>query len=763
MRFFYVLSIILLMACQSKNDDPSKAQKMNTKLDLNLQAAEQLAELPLQCATQEYPNKLGQVIADSTDLKTPGQLHPAFYGCFDWHSAVHGHWSMVELLRLYPNLKQADSIKKVLKAHLSKANIEREVAYFKKDINQGYERMYGWAWLFRLSQSLYEWDDPLGTRLYGNLRPLTKLLEKKIDQFLPKLVYPIRVGEHTNTAFALNLIYDHAQSLDKTDLLEKIKNASLRFYKEDVACPLSWEPSGYDFLSPCLEEAVLMQKVLGEKDFDQWIDDFLPRLKNKDFTLKVAKVSDRSDGKLVHLDGLNFSRAWNLYQMSKEDDFSHLQPIARKHFNAAYPNLIGDSYEGGHWLASFAIYAYLPAMKFFKHIGPATLVTAAFIGPGTVSVCALAGIEHAYGLIWVMIISLIMTLFLQELTARLAIIDQLDLTELILSHLNRNKWISISIISLIFVAIVFGNTAYEAGNLSGVNIGLRILSFDDHFINLLGVKLNYAIIGITAIALLILHLRSYKRIEKILMLLVGVLSLSFIVLALLTTERLGVLIQGILQPKFPDKDPLIIAALIGTTVVPYNLFLHSALARQKWKSRKGIKSMRIDTFFAVALGILVSISIIITTANISDDLTNVNNLGTALEPVLGSFSAYLMGIGFIAAGLTSAITAPLAAAFVINKLFGLNYETRSFAFKRLSYVILIIGCLVAALDLEPVQVIKLAQVANAIILPVIVIIILWLDRQIGQQSKAGPFYQLLGLVVLLISVFLSLSSLYKLF
>ena len=402
-------------------------------------------------------------------------------------------------------------------------------------------------------------------------------------------------------------------------------------------------------------------------------------------------------------------------------------------------------------------------MKFFKHIGPATLVTAAFIGPGTVSVCALAGIEHTYGLIWVMIISLIMTLFLQELTARLAIIDQLDLTELILSHLNRNKWIRISIISLIFVAIVFGNTAYEAGNLSGVNIGLQILSFDDHFIDLLGVKLNYAIIGITAIALLILHLRSYKRIEKILMLLVGVLSLSFIVLALLTTESLGVLIKGISHPKFPDKDPLIIAALIGTMVVPYNLFLHSALARQKWKSRKDIKSMRIDTFFAVALGILVSISIIITTANISDDLTNVNNLGTALEPVLGPFSAYLMGIGFIAAGLTSAITAPLAAAFVINELFGLNYETRSFAFKRLSYVILIIGCLVAALDLEPVQVIKLAQVANAIILPVIVIIILWLDRQIGQQRKAGPFYQLLGLVVLLISVFLSLSSLYKLF
>ena len=314
-------------------------------------------------------------------------------------------------------------------------------------------------------------------------------------------------------------------------------------------------------------------------------------------------------------------------------------------------------------------------MKIFKHIGPATLVTAAFIGPGTVSVCALAGIDHGYSLIWVMIISLVMTVFLQELAARLSIIYQKDLTELIVDQLDKNKLLRYFIISLIFLAIVLGNTAYEAGNLSGVNIGLQILSYDDYFISILGAKLNYAIIIITAIAFIILNLKSYKLIERTLMILVGVLSFSFIVLAFLTTKDINVVFQGIFTPNIPDDDILIIAALIGTTVVPYNLFLHSSLAQQKWSSTQAIKSMRIDTFVAVTLGVLVSISIIITTANISDQLDNVNNLGIALEPILGQFSSYLMGIGFITAGLTSAITAPLAAAYVINKLFRLNYKS----------------------------------------------------------------------------------------
>lgn len=360
MKIIYLLiTLTLLFACQPNQETNEMAEKSAENLKMNFEAASKLVELPLKCATQEYPNKLGQVIGDSTHLKTPRELHPAFYGCFDWHSAVHGHWSMVELLQLYPNLKQANSIKSVLKSHLSQDNIAKEVDYFQQDINSGYERMYGWAWLFKLSQALHEWNDPLGKDLHNNLQPLTNVLKDKFEEFLPKLVYPIRVGEHTNTAFALNMMHDYAKSLNDEELLKNIKSAAIRYYQKDGACPLNWEPSGYDFLSPCLEEAVLMQKVLDQKTFESWINTFLPQLESKEFQLEVAKVSDRSDGKLVHLDGLNFSRAWNLFKLSEVEGYSHLQPIAIEHFNAAYPNLVGDSYEGGHWLGSFAVYAYL--------------------------------------------------------------------------------------------------------------------------------------------------------------------------------------------------------------------------------------------------------------------------------------------------------------------------------------------------------------------------------------------------------------------
>ncbi len=358
-KIYLLIVVICLWACQSNQKDKNVVEKPIQKINMNFEVASKLVKLPLNCATQEYPNKLGQVIGDSTHLKTPRDLHPAFYGCFDWHSAVHGHWSMVELLRLYPNLKQADSIKNVLKSHLSEDNIKRELSYFQQDINSGYERMYGWAWLFKLSQALHEWNDPLSNELYQNLNPLIVELKSKYNEFIPKLLYPIRIGEHTNTAFALNMMHDYAESLNDKKMLNNIKNAAKRYYQNDKNCPINWEPSGYDFLSPCLEEAVLMQKVLEQKAFENWINDFMPQLKSIDYKLEVAKVSDRKDGKLVHLDGLNFSRAWNLFKLSKVDDFRHLQPIAVEHFNAAYPNLVGDGYEGGHWLGSFAVYAYL--------------------------------------------------------------------------------------------------------------------------------------------------------------------------------------------------------------------------------------------------------------------------------------------------------------------------------------------------------------------------------------------------------------------
>ncbi|MGX1023695.1 DUF2891 domain-containing protein [Psychroflexus sp. MBR-150] len=358
-NFSLLLIAVSLWACQSSQKSENDSPKSSEILKMDFEATSKLVALPLKCATQQYPNKLGQVLDDSTDLRTPQDLHPAFYGCFDWHSAVHGHWSMVELIKLYPNLKQADRIKSVLETHLSEDNIKSELAYFQRDINKGYERMYGWAWFFKLSQSLYEWDDDLGPKLYKNLNPLADELKQKFGRFIPKLVYPIRVGEHTNTAFALNMMYEYANAVGDEEFKNQIKSAAIRFYQTDQNCPLDWEPSGYDFLSPCLEEAVLMEKILEEKTFYAWIDKFIPQLQNKEFSLEVAKVSDRSDGKLVHLDGLNFSRAWNLFKLSKFDGFNHLRPLAIKHYKAAYPNLVDDAYEGGHWLGSFAVYANL--------------------------------------------------------------------------------------------------------------------------------------------------------------------------------------------------------------------------------------------------------------------------------------------------------------------------------------------------------------------------------------------------------------------
>jgi len=401
-------------------------------------------------------------------------------------------------------------------------------------------------------------------------------------------------------------------------------------------------------------------------------------------------------------------------------------------------------------------------MKFLKNIGPATIIAAAFIGPGTVSVCALAGFHHGLSLIWVMFVAMLMTIFLQELAARLAIVHQKDLTELLQDQLQHNIWLKGLMLLLIFAAIVIGNTAYEAGNLSGVNIGLTILDYKDFFIRIGGVKINYAVVIISLIAFLILHLKQYKYIERTMMVLVGILSISFIISAVMTSVETPNFWSDLFSPGFPDDDLLALTALIGTTVVPYNLFLHAALAKQQWKTKDGISAMRIDTFLAVGVGIFVSICIIITTSNISAFTQNIQGIGLALEPLFGKASSYFVGIGFMAAGLTSAITAPLAAAYVLNKLFKLNYRSDSFTFKRLSYGILFIGCVVAALDFNPVEVIRVAQVANAIILPILVILIIWLAHKLKTSAyNFGKLGFTLGIIVLLLSLTISISSLNK--
>ncbi len=348
------------------NCNPSKEKKETnqTKVEineipvLNLQEANRLAKLPLNCMETEYPNRLGQTLGSNEDLLSPKELHPAFYGCFDWHSAVHGHWSLVRLLKEFPELENANEIKKKLQINLSSENILKEIAYFDGEHNKTYERTYGWAWLLKLAEELHTWDDPLARELENNLQPLTDLLVGKYTEFLPKLLYPIRVGEHPNTAFGLSFAWDYAETVKNDSLIVLIETRSKEFYLNDKECPLTWEPGGFDFLSPCLEEAALMKRVLPTNEFKLWLNNFLPQLKDPDFKLEPGKVSDRTDGKLVHLDGVNFSRAWSLNKIAENlTKYKHLNSIAIDHINYSLPSIVDENYEGGHWLGSFAIYA----------------------------------------------------------------------------------------------------------------------------------------------------------------------------------------------------------------------------------------------------------------------------------------------------------------------------------------------------------------------------------------------------------------------
>ena len=326
---------------------------------LTLEQANNLAQLPLACIQTEYPNKLNQTLEDASAMGRPKALHPAFYGCFDWHSAVHGHWSLVALLKQFPGLDRAADARRMLRENLSVKNIGLEVDYFNRGTEKGFERTYGWAWLFKLDEELASWEDPLATELRANLRPLTELIEGRMIAFLPKLNYAIRTGEHPNTAFGLSFAYDYAQQADRPELLAAVTEAARRFYLNDRNCPIEWEPGGYDFLSPCLEEVDIMRRVLPDGEFHPWLKSFLPQLTEPDYDLAVGEVSDRTDGKLVHLDGLNFSRAWVLYGLTNQypNQYGHLEELANRHVAYSLPNLVGDSYEGGHWLASFAIYA----------------------------------------------------------------------------------------------------------------------------------------------------------------------------------------------------------------------------------------------------------------------------------------------------------------------------------------------------------------------------------------------------------------------
>jgi len=361
--YLNLLLLVFLTACvqhpQESEPEEEPSIDLAERLQLTDESADKLVKLPIQCIDIEYPNKLNQVIGSDDYLRSPKDLHPAFYGCFDWHSAVHGHWSLVRLAKEKPQLKERDRILEGLKAHITPENIAKEIEYFEDSLSQGFERMYGWAWLLKLTEELVTWDDPRAKELSDNMKPLADVIVKRCMNFLLKLHYPIRVGTHTNTAFALCMVYDYAETVENDSLLNLVKDRAIDFYETDADCPLSWEPSGYDFLSPCFEEANLMRRVYPKEEFIGWLDKFLPELSDQSFELKPAVVSDRSDGHLVHLDGLNFSRAWCLYGIAKisPEKYGHLVEIGNKHIEYSFENLVGDSYEGGHWLASFALLA----------------------------------------------------------------------------------------------------------------------------------------------------------------------------------------------------------------------------------------------------------------------------------------------------------------------------------------------------------------------------------------------------------------------
>jgi hypothetical protein len=355
-----VLSVAAAATCPAQEPTPVE---MYTEQDgvpaLTAEGASHFARLALDCVHREYPNKLNQVLTDSERLLPPSILHPAFYGCLDWHSSVHGHWMLVKLLEQFPDLPERAEIVAALRQSLTQENIAGEVRYFDHEWGS-WERTYGWAWLLQLAMELDSWTDPLGRELGTNLAPLATLIRDRYVRFLPRQEYPIRTGEHPNTAFGLSFALDYARAVHDGELESALVEAANRYYATDKDCPLRWEPGGEDFLSPCLEEAALMARVLPGKEFERWLRRFLPRLFGSD-KLVPANVSDRSDPKIVHLDGLNLSRAWDLYVIAaavgNRDRRAKLLVMARRHLAATLPFVASEHYEGSHWLGSFAVYA----------------------------------------------------------------------------------------------------------------------------------------------------------------------------------------------------------------------------------------------------------------------------------------------------------------------------------------------------------------------------------------------------------------------
>lgn len=340
-------------------------QKLSAQPSLNLtpDVADKLAALPLHCICNEWPNKTSHLSDTVTDhVLLPHELHPAFYGCLDWHSSVHGHWMLVRLLKTIPAMQSREEILRILNNSFTKDKMEAEAAYFSKyKTSNTYERTYGWAWLLKLDEELYTWNDASAKQWHDNLQPLTKKIVELWKAYLPKQTYPNRTGVHPNTAFGLAFALDWARTLKDTAFERLIVQRSKDYYFNNKQTPAYLEPDGTDFLSPSLEIADLMRRVLPKPAFLQWFNRFYTTAGIQNIT-QLPVVSDRTDYQIVHLDGLSLSRAWCMKGIADDLPATHeykkrFQQTANKFLQTTLPHVTSGNYGGAHWLASFAVYA----------------------------------------------------------------------------------------------------------------------------------------------------------------------------------------------------------------------------------------------------------------------------------------------------------------------------------------------------------------------------------------------------------------------
>ena len=392
-------------------------------------------------------------------------------------------------------------------------------------------------------------------------------------------------------------------------------------------------------------------------------------------------------------------------------------------------------------------------MKWISDIGPGILIAAAFIGPGTVTLCTIAGASFGYSLIWAIILSIFSTIVLQEMSLRIGLITKMNLAEVVRINI-KSKLINRLFLVLIISSILIGNAAYEAGNITGASLGISAI------LNLQSI--NYIPIFIGSIAFIILYQGDYKILERILILLVLIMSSSFFIAAIMTKPNISSLIDGIISPELNSSNLMIVLGLIGTTVVPYNLFLHSSLVSEKWSSLDKLKVARLESFFSILIGGLVSLSIIITAASLNNkDVTGVIDLARGLEPLYGKFAIYFLGIGLFASGITSSITAPLAAAYVAKSCFGWDDSLKSLKFRAIWIIILFIGVIVSMVKINPIEIIKFAQFSNSLLLPIIAVILLWLvnNKRIISNKYSYKYRNILGSMIVILSLILGAKGL----